>query len=369
MNDLHGIIFAYRSDANLGELTRPRNTCSLPFGGRYRLIDFMLSNLCERRHHRRGPHRPRELSVPAGPRGLGKDWELSRKHGGLRILPPFGYGGQRRRRVPGQHGGPVRRYPTLQNIRQDYVILAWGRRAVNLPVAQIFQQHLDTALTSPGVQPQLLRHLRQLRVRHPGPGRPGERPGHPPLHRVGLESLEVYVMSKERLLEIVGVLHHPQYLQLQPRRAPAPPPRAEDPALRPPGLRGPLPLGERLLQQLHGPAQARGARRPVQPRPAHPHQGPVQPLHLLRPRRHLPAVPGGRRLLHRGRGGELHPLPRGHRGGGGQGVQQRPHAGHRGQGRRLPVLCDRGQERENQRGPRAHGHSTYPLAIAKDSIV
>ena len=44
MNDLHGILFAYRSDANLGELTRPRNTCSLPFGGRYRLIDFMLSN-------------------------------------------------------------------------------------------------------------------------------------------------------------------------------------------------------------------------------------------------------------------------------------------------------------------------------------
>ena len=45
MNDLHGIVFACRSDANLGELTRPRNTCSLPFGGRYRLIDFMLSNL------------------------------------------------------------------------------------------------------------------------------------------------------------------------------------------------------------------------------------------------------------------------------------------------------------------------------------
>ena len=43
MNDLHGILFAYRSDSRLGELTRPRNTCSLPFGGRYRLIDFMLS--------------------------------------------------------------------------------------------------------------------------------------------------------------------------------------------------------------------------------------------------------------------------------------------------------------------------------------
>ena len=32
MKNLHGILFAYRSNANLGELTRPRNTCSIPFG-------------------------------------------------------------------------------------------------------------------------------------------------------------------------------------------------------------------------------------------------------------------------------------------------------------------------------------------------
>ena len=32
----------------------------------------------------------------------------------------------------------------LENIRQDYVILAWGDMAVNLPVAEVFQQHLDS---------------------------------------------------------------------------------------------------------------------------------------------------------------------------------------------------------------------------------
>lgn len=31
-----------------------------------------------------------------------------------------------------------------ENIRQDYVILAWGDMAVNLPVAEVFQQHLDS---------------------------------------------------------------------------------------------------------------------------------------------------------------------------------------------------------------------------------
>ena len=45
MTNLHGIIFAYHSNDSLGELAKPRNTCSLPYGGRYRLIDFMLSNM------------------------------------------------------------------------------------------------------------------------------------------------------------------------------------------------------------------------------------------------------------------------------------------------------------------------------------
>ena len=38
-----GIIFANLQNENLDELTRKRTTASIPFGGRYRLIDFALS--------------------------------------------------------------------------------------------------------------------------------------------------------------------------------------------------------------------------------------------------------------------------------------------------------------------------------------
>lgn len=88
MNDLHGILFAYRSDANLGELTRPRNTCSLPFGGRYRLIDFMLSNYVNAGITDVGVIVHESYQSLLDHLGSGKDWDLSRKHGGLRILPP-----------------------------------------------------------------------------------------------------------------------------------------------------------------------------------------------------------------------------------------------------------------------------------------
>ena len=39
-----GIIFASDREVKLNELTIHRTTASLPFGGRYRLIDFVLSN-------------------------------------------------------------------------------------------------------------------------------------------------------------------------------------------------------------------------------------------------------------------------------------------------------------------------------------
>ena len=45
MNRLHGIIFAYEQRPELRELTERRTAASIPFGGRYRAVDFTLSNL------------------------------------------------------------------------------------------------------------------------------------------------------------------------------------------------------------------------------------------------------------------------------------------------------------------------------------
>ena len=45
MNGMHGIIFAHEWHNGLRELTERRVPASVPFGGRYRFIDFMLSNM------------------------------------------------------------------------------------------------------------------------------------------------------------------------------------------------------------------------------------------------------------------------------------------------------------------------------------
>ena len=44
-NKVLGLIFASINDTNVIDLTKLRTMGSIPFGGRYRLIDFPLSNM------------------------------------------------------------------------------------------------------------------------------------------------------------------------------------------------------------------------------------------------------------------------------------------------------------------------------------
>ena len=88
MNTL-GIIFSYTDRANLRELTKRRTLSSLPIAGKYRMIDVILSNyvnsgvtdvsiITKDNYHSLMDHV-----------GAGKEWDLTRKKGGLRVLTPF----------------------------------------------------------------------------------------------------------------------------------------------------------------------------------------------------------------------------------------------------------------------------------------
>ena len=43
--DAMGLILADTNNINIGELTKPRALAAVPFAGRYRIIDFMLSSM------------------------------------------------------------------------------------------------------------------------------------------------------------------------------------------------------------------------------------------------------------------------------------------------------------------------------------
>ncbi len=85
-----GIIFSNIHDNNLPELARIRTLGSIPFGGRYRLIDFPLSNCVNSGIDTVGIITKSNYQSLMDHVGSGKDWDLARKDGGVIFLPPFG---------------------------------------------------------------------------------------------------------------------------------------------------------------------------------------------------------------------------------------------------------------------------------------
>ena len=145
MNGLHGIIFSYEQEPGLRELAERRMPASIPFGGRYRVVDFMLSNLHAAGITDVGVVLHGNYQSLLDHIGNGKTWDMARKYGGLRILPPFAdtrayRSGEFRGKMEALAG--VRSY--LQGIRQDYVVLSDSDLIINLPLADVFAAHLES---------------------------------------------------------------------------------------------------------------------------------------------------------------------------------------------------------------------------------
>ena len=87
-----GVIFSNIYDSSLGELTSNRTVASLPFGGRYRQIDFVLSNMSNSGIVNIGVITKYNYRSLMDHLGSCDDWDLNRKNAGLKILPPFANG-------------------------------------------------------------------------------------------------------------------------------------------------------------------------------------------------------------------------------------------------------------------------------------
>ena len=204
MNGLHGIIFAYERRGNLQELVSMRSASSIPFGGRFRAVDFALSNLVNANVTDVGIVLHGQYQSLLDHLGTGKDWDLSRKRGGLRLLPPFNsqqdWGAMPYRgHIEALHG--VRSY--LEGIRQDYVVMMDGDLVANLPIADVYENHVksgaditvvcanDSFMTEDGIYFQIGDSGRVTEVFYN-------------LHSPrGLRGLGTYVVSKKLLLELV----------------------------------------------------------------------------------------------------------------------------------------------------------------------
>lgn len=145
LNNVHGLLFTQNNTCHLSELTELRCLASVPFGGRFRMIDFMLSNLVNAGVSDVGVILQSRYQSLLDHLGSGKDWNLARHSGGLRLLPPYSLSNGENPRVFRGHMDTLAEIqPYLQGIRQDYVLVADGDIALNLPLEEVYQQHLST---------------------------------------------------------------------------------------------------------------------------------------------------------------------------------------------------------------------------------
>ena len=83
-----GIIFSNVHDNNIRELTSARTIASVPFGCRYRFIDFTLSNMVNSEIYNISVITNNNYLSLMDHIGSGKDWDLARRSGGIKMLPP-----------------------------------------------------------------------------------------------------------------------------------------------------------------------------------------------------------------------------------------------------------------------------------------
>lgn len=140
-NDVLGIIFSNSHDEKIRELTETRTMGSVPFGGRYRLIDFPLSNMVNSGINKVGVITKSNYQSLMDHLSSGKAWDLSRKREGLFILPPFSNGSPD---YKGKLESLASNLPFLSHSSERYVALADCDVLCNLDFRALINAHIKS---------------------------------------------------------------------------------------------------------------------------------------------------------------------------------------------------------------------------------
>jgi len=141
-----GIIFSNIHDHNIPELTRLRTIASVPFACRYRFIDFTLSNMVNSNIYNINLITHLNYQSLMDHIGSGKDWDLARRSGGIKILPPY---------ITAFANNPTTQFQTrlealkgvsasIQKLTDEYVVLSDCDVICNVDLNDIIDYHIKT---------------------------------------------------------------------------------------------------------------------------------------------------------------------------------------------------------------------------------
>ncbi|MCB6993380.1 glucose-1-phosphate adenylyltransferase subunit GlgD [bacterium 210820-DFI.6.37] len=140
MNKVLGYITTNFVNENFGKLAELRPVGTIPFGGRYRLVDFPLSNMVHSGIRTVGVTTAYYYRSIVDHLGSGKEWSLDRKEGGLFLLPGSVYG---MKRFEGKFllRDFIQNRPYLDRAKEDTVIVSASNKIFNIDFEPIVERH------------------------------------------------------------------------------------------------------------------------------------------------------------------------------------------------------------------------------------
>jgi glucose-1-phosphate adenylyltransferase len=199
------LILAGGKGAELPVLTRHRAKPAVPFGGRYRIIDFCLSNCVH--------SGLQEIAVLAqySPKslvdhiGMGKPWDLDRKTGGVFVLQPS-HNGEAATWYLGTADALYQNIDLIKNSRADTILVLSGDQVYVMDYRPLLQYHADkgkaATLAIKEVQPSQRSRFGMVRCSRTGVVTAFHEK--PVASTFRFASLGIYVFKREFLLEALG---------------------------------------------------------------------------------------------------------------------------------------------------------------------
>ena len=140
--EVMGIVFPNVHDNLMGEMTERRSMGSLPFCGRYRVIDFSLSNLVNAGVSKVGVVTKNNYQSLMDHIGSGKAWDLDRKSGGLFFLPP--YSNREAKVYTGHVDGLFGAMDFLKHSTEKYVVMCDSDVVTNFDLRKMIDRHIES---------------------------------------------------------------------------------------------------------------------------------------------------------------------------------------------------------------------------------
>ncbi|MDO4344472.1 MAG: glucose-1-phosphate adenylyltransferase subunit GlgD [Eubacteriales bacterium] len=137
-----GVIFPNSYDKLVPELVNVRLMASIPFASRYRMIDFILSSMVNCGIDNISVLVRDNYYSLMDHLGSGREWDLTRKNGGLHIMPPFAEKGSKL--YTGRVDALAGLLDFLREQKENYVVMSDTNIAVNFDFAAMLNEHIES---------------------------------------------------------------------------------------------------------------------------------------------------------------------------------------------------------------------------------